>query len=90
MTTKVTKESLTEKIKRLESRGNAEYSIGMTINEEYQLEAYRMLLELMPDDKHEHDWIEHREINSVKPRYACECGAMNTLGEDDQHAHMVD
>lgn len=44
MTTKVTKESLTKKIKALESRGNAEYALGLTLNEEYQLEAYRMLL----------------------------------------------
>lgn len=45
--TKVTKESLAEKIKRLESRGNAEYALGLTLNEEYQLEAYRMLLKYM-------------------------------------------
>lgn len=40
----VTQESLAEKIKRLESRGNAEYALGLTLNEEYQLAAYRMLL----------------------------------------------
>ena len=40
----VTQESLAEKIKRLESRGSAEYALGLTINEEYQLAAYRMLL----------------------------------------------
>lgn len=40
----VNQQSLAEKIKRLEARGNAEYSLGLTINEEYQLEAYRMLL----------------------------------------------
>ena len=43
MTTKVTKESLATKIKRLESRGNAEYALGLTLNEEYQLAAYRLL-----------------------------------------------
>ena len=40
----VTMESLAEKIKRLESRGSAEYALGLTLNEEYQLAAYRMLL----------------------------------------------
>lgn len=37
MTTKVTKESLAENIGRLESYGD------LSINEEYQLKAYRML-----------------------------------------------
>lgn len=40
----VTQESLAEKIKRLESLGNSEYALGLTLNEEYQLAAYRMLL----------------------------------------------
>ncbi len=43
----VTQESLAEKIKRLESRGNAEYALGLTLNEEYQLAAYRMLLKYL-------------------------------------------
>jgi hypothetical protein len=43
----VTRETLAEKIKRLESRGNAEYALGLTLNEEYQLEAYRMLLKYL-------------------------------------------
>lgn len=43
----VTQESLVEKIKRLESRGNAEYALGLTLNEEYQLAAYRMLLRFL-------------------------------------------
>ena len=43
----VTHESLAEKIKRLESRGNAEYALGLTLNEEYQLAAYRMLLRFL-------------------------------------------
>lgn len=43
----VTQESLAEKIKRLESRGNAEYALGLTLNEEYQLAAYRMLLRFL-------------------------------------------
>lgn len=41
MTTKVTKESLAENIGRLESYGD------LSINEEYQLKAYRLLLEAM-------------------------------------------
>lgn len=41
MTAKVTKESLAENIGRLESYGD------LSINEEYQLKAYRMLLAKM-------------------------------------------
>ncbi|MEH3580947.1 hypothetical protein POW01_18085 [Enterobacter cloacae] len=43
----VTQESLAEKIKRIESLGNAEYALGLTLNEEYQLAAYRMLLKYL-------------------------------------------
>ncbi|MEM5523793.1 hypothetical protein [Enterobacter hormaechei] len=43
----VNQQSLAEKIKRLESRGNAEYALGLTLNEEYQLAAYRMLLRFL-------------------------------------------
>ncbi|EBQ9175587.1 hypothetical protein DLF23_22230 [Salmonella enterica subsp. enterica serovar Newport] len=43
MTTKVTKESLAEKINYLESVSK----LGLSLNEEYQLKAYRLLLELM-------------------------------------------
>ncbi|ENH4957000.1 hypothetical protein ACLIAG_000090 [Enterobacter hormaechei] len=43
----VTQESLAEKIKRLESLGNAEYALGLTLSEEYQLAAYRMLLKFL-------------------------------------------
>ena len=43
----VTQESLAEKIKRLESRDNAEYALGLTLSEEYQLAAYRMLLKYL-------------------------------------------
>lgn len=41
MTTKVTKESLAENIGRLESYGD------LSINEEYQLKAYRLLIDLL-------------------------------------------
>ncbi|EMD4022583.1 TPA: hypothetical protein ACQ7WR_002126 [Escherichia coli] len=47
MMVNVTQESLAEKIKRLESLGNAEYALGLTLNEEYQLAAYRMLLRFL-------------------------------------------
>ncbi|CAA2938270.1 MULTISPECIES: hypothetical protein [Enterobacter] len=43
----VNRESLAEKINRLESRGSAEYALGLTLNEEYQLAAYRMLLKYL-------------------------------------------
>lgn len=45
MTTKVTKESLAENIGRLESYGD------LSINEEYQLKAYRLLLGYMEDEE---------------------------------------
>ena len=52
MTTKVTKESLAENIGRLESYGD------LSINEEYQLKAYRLLIDLLPECDHE--WKEHK------------------------------
>ena len=48
MTTKVTKESLAENIGRLESYGD------LSINEEYQLKAYLLLIDLIPEC--DHDW----------------------------------
>lgn len=45
MTTKVTKESLAENIGRLESYGD------LSINEEYQLKAYRLLLGYLEDEE---------------------------------------
>ncbi|EBM2070087.1 hypothetical protein QOP16_003526 [Salmonella enterica] len=58
--TEVTQESLTERIKKLESRGNAEYGIGLTLNEEFQLKAFKMLLpHAMKSDQQtscSHDW----------------------------------
>lgn len=45
---KVTKESLAENIGRLESYGD------LSLNEEYQLKAYRLLIDLLPEC--EHDW----------------------------------
>ena len=56
MTTKVTKESLAENIGRLESYGD------LSINEEYQFKAYRMLCEYL-------DQEENRD--AIKPR--CDC-----------------
>lgn len=84
MTTKVTKESLAENIGRLESYGD------LSLNEEYQLSAYRMLIELMPEDKHEHNWLEVRELGKEKSWHLCDCGATRAPDEDDQHMHMVD
>ena len=49
MTTKVTKESLAENIGRLESYGD------LSLNEEYQLNAYRILAGYM--ETCSHDWI---------------------------------
>ena len=43
----VNAETLQKRIKSLQARGNAEYALPLTINEEYQLEAYKMLLDYM-------------------------------------------
>lgn len=40
----VNAETLSRRIKSLQARGNAEYALPLTLNEEYQLEAYKMLL----------------------------------------------
>ncbi|EEH8063286.1 hypothetical protein G3R67_003425 [Salmonella enterica subsp. enterica serovar Agona] len=48
VTTKVTKEYLAENISRLESYGD------LSLNEEYQLKAYRLLIDLIPECVH--DW----------------------------------
>lgn len=42
---RVCKETLRQQIGRLASKGNPEFGLGMTLNEEFQLEAYRMLLD---------------------------------------------
>lgn len=55
MTTKVTKESLAENIGRLESYGD------LSINEEYQLKAYRLLLDFMRKEEHEQQMREEFE-----------------------------
>lgn len=49
MTTKVTKESLAENIGRLESYGY------LSLNEEYQLSAYRLLLDFMRNEDYLND-----------------------------------
>lgn len=41
---RVCKETLRRQIDRLESKGSPEFGLGMTPNEEFQLEAYRRLL----------------------------------------------
>ena len=46
----VNAETLQERIKSLQALGNAEYALPLTLNEEYQLEAYKMLLQLLKDD----------------------------------------
>lgn len=44
---RVCKETLRQQIDRLASKGNPEFGLGMTLNEEFQLEAYRMLFDYM-------------------------------------------
>lgn len=44
---RVCKETLRQQIDRLALKGNPEFGLGMALNEEFQLEAYRMLLDYM-------------------------------------------
>ncbi len=44
---RVCKETLRPQIKRLATKCNPEFAIGMTLNEEFQLDAYKMLLALL-------------------------------------------
>lgn len=62
MTTKVTKESLAENIGRLESYGD------LSLNEEYQLKAYRLLSDLLPEC--EHEWV-----MGLQAHWCGKCGA---------------
>lgn len=75
---KVTKESLAERVKQLERRHRV---FGITINEEYQLEAYRMLIDLLPEGKHEHEheWINVKHLDCDLMEQVCECGARRVI-----------
>ena len=65
MTTKVTKESLAENIGRLESYDD------LSINEEYQLKAYRLLIGMLPEC--EHEW--YKPIEALAGQ-CMKCGRM--------------
>lgn len=54
---KVTKESLEDKIKGIEYR----LRFGISLNEEYQLSAYKMLLDYMRAEEHEQQMREEYE-----------------------------
>lgn len=62
---RVTKESLAENISRLESYGD------LSINEEYQLKAYRLLIDMLPEC--EHEW--HKPIEALAGQ-CMKCGKM--------------
>lgn len=66
----VNAETLQKHIKRLQALGNAEYALPLTINEEYQLEAYKMLLELLTEKTCEHKWSN----SSYTAAYCTKCG----------------
>lgn len=51
----VNAETLQEKIKYLELC-KVTPVLGISLNEEYQLEAYKMLLKLLPEKTCEHEW----------------------------------
>ena len=74
MTTKVTKESLAENIGRLESYGD------LSINEEYQLKAYRLLLELLPDGC-VHRWLFGPTNTPQKQKQCILCGRVELYNE---------
>ncbi|HID7510355.1 TPA: hypothetical protein ACXHW4_004254 [Enterobacter hormaechei] len=71
MTTKVTKESLAENIGRLESYGD------LSLNEEYQLKAYRLLIDLMPKEC-QHKW---RTIEYSHARELLQCSICGKMKE---------
>lgn len=52
---RVNAETLQEKIKYLELCKLTPV-LGISLNEEYQLEAYKMLLQLLPENTCEHEW----------------------------------
>lgn len=56
MTTKVTKESLAVRIKQLEL---AKRLASLSLNEEYQLEAYKMLLERLKKENFTKDYTKY-------------------------------
>lgn len=69
MTTKVTKESLAENIGRLESYGD------LSLNEEYQLKAYRQhlnMLEAVEDKKVKCVW----RYSEAEYSWASSCGSL--------------
>lgn len=51
----VNAKTLQEKVKRFEGLKQY-YSASLSLNEEYQLEAYKMLLQLLPEKTCEHEW----------------------------------
>lgn len=73
--TKVTKESLASAIRRLE---DWQYIQGLSLREEYQLEAYRMLLDRLEVEAAMHDVLNSptpaageklKDLMTRKPRY---------------------
>lgn len=66
----VNAETLQMRIKSLQARGNAEYALPLTINEEYQLEAYKMLLKLLSEKTCGHAWSN----SSYTAAYCTKCG----------------
>lgn len=80
---KVTKESLGYRVKWMESKE------VLSINEQYQLEAYRMLLELIPDGGHEHNWVDVTYLGCETSEQVCECGAKRSVDNSKNHSDMV-
>lgn len=65
----VNAETLQKHIKRLQALGNAEYALPLTINEEYQLEAYKMLLGFLRQQC-QHEWFKGKGAG----RCCADCG----------------
>lgn len=67
----VNAETLSRRIKSLQARGNAEYALPLTLNEEYQLEAYKMLLAYLVEPTP----CLHQEVRwSGYSKLCCACG----------------
>lgn len=88
MTTKVTKESLARKIGILESDKRTWGELSLS--QEYQLEAYRMLIDLMPEvecSSAAHNWIEcapyARNGSLVRNWYCLCCEATTETNPND-------
>ena len=72
--TQVTKESLSSRINSLEAKQRV---FGLTLQEEYNLKAYKMLFGYVSDCNH--TWVLNR--NAIPTNWECEKCKMDMRGE---------